>query len=145
MQYKITTTPTPDGWVYIIMFGQSPDMFADASNYSDEESSAEDPRGVRHYVLSRAGKIVQIQLHAAEGIVPNFDTDPTDTTPMPEFFGVMHGNPPVPTVLISFAPVDEGNKTAFGLSPNVYMVFDADRLAQIYITDATNVLEGVTG
>ena len=43
------------------------------------------------------------------------------------------GNPPVPTLLLQFRGEPPDNRNAYALSPNVFLTFSGDALAQLYV------------
>lgn len=143
MKYKVGLTQGEGYCVYVIMFGDTPDQFDDPADYSDDNLSAEGPNGIRHYVVTRNGKIVQIQLHEAPQVIPDLDPERPESIPMPGFHAIMRGNPPVPTLLLTFKDELPENNTAYALSPNVFLAFDDGQLAQLYITDVYNVIDDV--
>ena len=52
------------------------------------------------------------------------------------------GNPPVPTVLLQFREEPADNRTAWALSPNVFLVFQGDELAHLFVLDVYQVIAG---
>src|SRR5262249_19386278 len=115
----------------------------DVVAYSDNCVSAEDAHGVRHYVYSRDGKLVSIHLHDALRLLPYLDPDRPETLRMPGMHAVMFGNPPVPTLLLQFREQPPDNRTAYALSPNVYLIFQGPELALLYVFDVYKVIAEV--
>jgi hypothetical protein len=133
----MTLEEQPGDWVYAITFGErTPTAVERAKEYSDRCVSAEDLHKIRHFVLFKAGKIVQIQLHDALRILPHFDPERPETIRMPAVHGFMSGEPPEPTMRFSFKAEPEGSRTAYGISPDVYLVFDGPELASLYLHNA---------
>jgi hypothetical protein len=144
MRYKITLQQSNTSWVYVIAFGKdTPTDIEQIAEYSDNSVSAEDFRGVRHYVYSREGKIVQIQLHDALPILPHLDPERPESIRMPGMHAIMFGNPPVPTLLLQFREEPPNNRTAYALSQNVFLIFQGQELAHLYVTDVYAVIAGV--
>src|SRR5260370_42379463 len=130
MRVKIPLQEHRGSWVYVIAFGKdTPTDIDQVVEYSDNCVSAEDPHGVRHYVHLKDGKVVQIQLHDALRILPHLDPDHPESIRMPGMQAIMFGNPPVPTLLLQFRENPPDNRTAYALSPNVYLVFQGHELA----------------
>jgi hypothetical protein len=130
--------------VYVITIGKdTPTDMEQAAAYSDTSVSAEDLHGVRHHVYFRAGMIVQIQLHDALRILPHLDPERPESIRMPGMHAIMSGNPPKPTLLFQFREDPPDNRTAYALSPNVYLVFQGDELAQLYIFDVYSMIAEV--
>src|SRR5262245_39144565 len=136
MRYKITLQEHHGSWVYVIAFGKdTPTAIEQAMEYSDHSVSAEDAHGVQHHVYFKDGKIVQIQLHDALRILPYLDPERPETIRMPAMHAIMFGQPPVPTLLLLFKDEPPDNRTAYALSPNVFLIFQGHELAQLYVTD----------
>jgi hypothetical protein len=144
MRYKFTLQERNGSWVYVLAFGKdTPTDIDQVAKYSDSCVSAEDFRGVRHYVHSKNGKIVSIHLHDALGILPHLDPDRPETVRMPGMHAIMFGDPPVPTLLLRFREEPPDNRTAYALSPNVFLIFQGGELAQLYLTDVYQVIAEV--
>jgi hypothetical protein len=62
---------------------------------------------------------------------------------MPGMHAIMFGNPPVPTLLLNFKKEPPDNRVAYALSPNVFLLFQGDELAQLYVTDVYAVIADV--
>ena len=95
MRYRITLQEHRDDWVYVITFGEdTPTAIEQAGEYRDHFQSAEDLHGIRHFVLFKDGKIVQIQLHDALRILPHLDPERPETIRrMPGMHAIMSGEP----------------------------------------------------
>ena len=144
MRYKITLQERRGSWVYVIAFGKdTPTDIEQVAAYSDNCVSAEDPHGVRHFVHFKDGKIVQIQLHDALRILPHLDPERPESIRMPGMHATMFGNPPVPTLLLQFTEEPANNRTAHALSPNVYLVFRGQELAQLYVVNVYAMIADV--
>ncbi|MBN2390105.1 MAG: hypothetical protein JXR84_05255 [Anaerolineae bacterium] len=125
MYYKFALEKHDDYWVYTLTFEKNiPTTVGQANEYADDCISAEDKHGIRHYVLLKGGKIVQIQLHQALQIMPYLDPDDPASIRMPAMQAIMFGNPLAPSLLLVFKESGLQDATAYGLSPNVYLVFD---------------------
>jgi hypothetical protein len=130
--------------VYVLSFGKdTPSAIDEVIAYSDGCVGASDFRGVRHHVYSRAGKIVSIHLHDALGILPDIDPDRPETIRMPKMHAIQFGNPPVPTLLLRFREEPPDTRTAYALSPHVFLIFQDCALAQLYVTDVYRVFAEV--
>lgn len=144
MRYKITLQEHHGSWVYVIAFGKdTPTAIEQAAEYSDHSVSAEDAHGVRHHVYFKDGKIVQIQLYDALRLLPHLDPARPETIRMPAMHAIMFGQPPVPTLLLLFKDEPPDNRTAYALSPNVFLIFQGRELAQLYVTDVYAVIAEV--
>ena len=144
MHYKITLQEHGGSWVYVIAFGKdTPTGVDEIAGYSDNSVSAEDPHGIRHSVHLKEGKIRQIQLHDALRILPGLDPARPETIRMPGMHAIMFGDPPVPTLLLAFRPEPPDNRTAYAISPNVYLIFQGRELAQLYVFDVYAVIPDV--
>lgn len=144
MYYKITLEEHDNNWVYVITLEKNtPTTTEQANKYADECLSAEDKHGIRHYVLRKGGKIVQIQLHQVLRILPHLNPKDPASIRMPAVEAIMFGKPQVPSLLIVFKESNIQKLTAYGLSPNVYLVFDGADLARLYITDVYAVVADV--
>lgn len=136
MRYRFTLQQRDGSWVYVLCFGRdTPTEIEDVVAYSDNCVSAMDAKMVRHYVYSKAGKLVSIHLHDALRLVPYMDPNRPETIRMPGMRSVMFGNTPVPTLLLQFREEPPDNRTAYALSPDVFLIFQGDELAQLYVTD----------
>jgi hypothetical protein len=144
MHYKFRLEKINGSWVYVIAFGKdTPTEPERAAEYSDHCHSAVDLHGIRHFVFLKAGKIVQIQLHDALRILPHLDPEHSETIRGPEMRAIKTGEPPQPTLLIEFKPYPLKSRTAYGLSPNVYLVFHDGELAELYIHDVYAMIADV--
>lgn len=144
MRYSFTLQERASSWVCVLAFGKdTPTDIEQVIAYSDSSVSAEDFRRVRHYVYSKHGKIVSIHLHDATGILPHFDPGHPETVRMPGMHATMFGNPPVPTLLLQFRQQPPDNRKAWAISPNVFMIFQGEELAQLYVTDVYSVIPEV--
>jgi hypothetical protein len=144
MRYKITLQEHHGSWIYVIAFGKdTPTPIEEAAAYSDNCVSAEDLHGIRHSVYFKDGKIVQIQLHEARRILPQLDPERPESIRMPAMRAILFGQPPVPTLLLSFKEEPPDNRVAYALSPNVFLVFHGDELAHLYVTDVYAVIADV--
>jgi hypothetical protein len=144
MRYRFTLQERDGSWVYVLCFGKdTPTEVEDVVAYSDNSVSAEDSHGVRHYVYSKAGKLVSIHLHDALRLLPYLDPARPETVRMPGMQAIMFGNPPVPTLLLMFRQESPDNRTAYALSPNVFLIFQGSELAQLYVTDVYAVIRDV--
>ena len=143
MRCRMTLQEHHDSWVYVITFGNdTPTAIEQAEKYSDDSHSAEDLHGIRHFVLFKGSKIVQIRLHDALRILPHLDPERPETIRrMPGMHAIMDGKPPVPALLISFKPEPTENRTAYGLSSDVFLVFNGPELASVYISNAKNIID----
>jgi hypothetical protein len=144
MRYKITLQKRDGSWVYVIAFGKdTPTEIEHIAGYSDNCVSAEDGLGIRHHVYSKNGKIVQIQLHEARRILPQLDPERPESIRMPAMRAIMFGQTPVPTLLLSFKETPPDTRVLYALSPNVFLAFQDDELAQLYVTDVYTVIADV--
>jgi hypothetical protein len=144
MRYKITLQESDGSWVYVIAFGKdTPMRMEEAAKYSDNDVSGEDMNGVRHHVLFKDGKIVQIHLHDALRLLPHLDPERTETIRMPSMHAIMFGQQPVPTLLLKFREEPPDTRTLYALSPNVFLAFRGHELAQLYVTDVYSVIAEV--
>ena len=145
MHYKITLEELGDYWTYVLTLDKNtPTTLRGAAEYADEHISAEDKHGIRHYVLLKQKKIVQIQLHHALQIMPHLNPGDPSSLQMPTFHAIMFGRHQVPTLLIVFKEFTPKELAAYALSPNVFLVFDeAEHLARLYVTDVYTVLNDV--
>ena len=144
MRYKFTLQERNGSWVYVLNFGKdTPTEIEDVVAYSDNYVSAEDAHGVRHYVYSKGGKLVSIHLHDALRLLPYLDPARPETLRMPGMQAIMWGNPPAPTMLLQFRAEPPGNRTAYALSPNVYLIFRGRELALLYVFDVYSVIAEV--
>jgi hypothetical protein len=144
MRYRFTLQERNGAWVYVLCFGKdTPTEIEDVVAYSDNCVSAEDAHGVRHYVYSRDGKLVSIHLHDALRFLPYLDPARPETLRMPGMHAIMFGNPPVPTLLLQFRAKPPDNRTAYALSPDVYLTFQGGELALLYIFDVYRVIAEV--
>jgi hypothetical protein len=76
MRYRFTLQERDGSWVYVLCFGKdTPTEIKDVVAYSDNCVSAEDAHRVRHYVYTRADKIVSIHLHDALRLLPHLDPE----------------------------------------------------------------------
>ena len=107
-----------------------------AARFSDHNVSAQDKLGIRHFVYFKQGKIIQIQLHDALRLFPHFDPKRPETIRMPEMHAITSGDPPEHTLLMLFKQDPLESRTAYALSPNVFLLFHGDELAQVHVTDA---------
>ncbi len=78
---------------------------------------------------------MQIPLHDARRILPHMDPERPETVRMPAMHAIMFGNPPKPTLLMQFREEPPDNRTAYGLCPNVYLIFQGGELAQLHVVD----------
>jgi hypothetical protein len=141
MRYRITLQKHQGFWVHVITFGNdTPTAMEQIEKYSDDCVSAQDLHGVRHFVFFKDRKIVQIQLHDALRILPNLDPEHPETVRMPGMHAIMFGEPPVPTLLISYKQEPLENRTAYGLSPHVFLVFNGPDLASLYVIDVNKTI-----
>jgi hypothetical protein len=62
---------------------------------------------------------------------------------MPAMDAIMFGNPPVPTLLLRFREEPPDSRTAYALSPNVFLIFQGSELADLYVTDVYAVIADV--
>jgi hypothetical protein len=144
MRYKFTIQERNGAVVYVLSFGNDTPMpIAEVIAYSDNHASAEDPHGTRHYVYSKAGKIVSIHLHDVPRLLPHFDRARPETIRMPEMHAIRFGDPPVPTLLLRFRPDPPDNRTAYTIAPNVFLVFQGEELAELYVTDVYRLIAEV--
>jgi hypothetical protein len=144
MRYKFTLQERNGSWIDVLSFGKgTPTDIEEVARYSDSSVSAEDLHGTRHEVYFKAGKIVSIHLHDALRIHPHLDPERPETIRMPGMHAIMFGDPPVPTLLLLFREEPPDNRTACALSPNVFLVFQGDELAQLYVTDVYKVIPEV--
>lgn len=144
MKYRFTLQQRNGSWVYVICLGQdTPTEIEDVVAYSDDCVSAEDAYGVRHYVYSKAGKLVSVHLHDALRLLPDLDPDQPETLRMPGMHAIMFGHPPVPTLLVQFRAEPPDTRTAYALSPNVFLIFQGRELALLYVFDAYKVIAEV--
>jgi hypothetical protein len=144
MRYRFTLQERDCSWVYVLCFGKdTPTEIEDVAAYSDECVSADDAYGVRHFVHFKAGKLVSIHLHDALRLLPYLDPARPETLRMPGMQALMFGNPPVPTLLLQFRPEPPDNRTAFALSPNVFLIFQGRELALLYVLDVYAVIAEV--
>ena len=144
MYYRVTLEEFDGDWVFILALKKgTPETIQQALDYADDSVSAEDKHGIRHYVLYKDGKIVQIHLYRALDIIPHPDPGNPASIPMPRMDAIMFGASPKPTLLITFKEGGKRDKTAYGLSPNVFLTFDGDDLAYLYIIDVYSVLSDV--
>jgi len=136
MRYRFTLQERDGSWVYVLCFGKdTPTEIDEVVAYSDDHVSAEDAQRGRHYVYSKAGKLVSIHLHDALRLLPYLDPDRPETIRMPAMQAIMFGNPPVPTLLLQFREEPPDNRNAYALSPNVFLIFQGSALSQLYVTD----------
>src|SRR5271166_1106983 len=136
MHYKITMQEQNDSWVYVITFGKNtPTAIEQAAEFSDNSVRSQDLLGIRHYVYFKHGKIVQIQLHDALRILPHLNPERPETICMPEMLATRTGEPPVPTLLMKFKQEALENRVAYALSPNVFLLFHGNELAQLHVTN----------
>ncbi|QDU07330.1 hypothetical protein [Gimesia aquarii] len=63
---------------------------------------------------------------------------------MPPMHAIMHGDPPIPTLLLNFKEGPPDNHTAYVVAPNVFLLFHQGKLAQLYVTDVYNSMEEVS-
>ena len=144
MRYRFTLQERASSWVYVLCFGKdTPTEIEDVVAYSDNCVSAEDAYGVRHHVYSRGGKLVSIHLHDALRLLPYLNPGRPETLRMPGMRAVMFGDPPVPTLLLQFREEPPDNRTAYALSPNVFLIFQGQELAQLYVFDVYKVIADV--
>lgn len=144
MYYKFTLEELHDYWVFVLTLDRdTPATIKEANEYADDQHSAEDDRGTRHYVLLKEKKIVQIQLHQALQILPYLNPDDPSSIKMPALHAIVFGNRAVPTLLIVFKEFNPPTLTAHALNPNVFLVFDGTDLARLYVLDVYSVLNDV--
>jgi hypothetical protein len=144
MRYRFSLQQRQGAWVYVLNFGkETPTDVGEILAYCDDNVSGEDPCGVRHFVYFKDGKLVSIQLHDALRLVPYVDPARPDTLRMPGLHPLMLGNPQKPSLLIQFRDEPPDNRTAYAISPNVYLVFHGTELAQLYIFDVHAVIADV--
>jgi hypothetical protein len=144
MYYKFTLEELDHDWAFVMTFDKNtPTTIKQANEYADEHLNAEDTHGIRHYVLLKGKRIIQIQLHQALKILPHLNPNDPSSIRMPAIQAIKFGNPPVPSLLIVFKEFNPQKLTAYGLSPNVFLVFDEAVLARLYITDVYSVMTNV--
>lgn len=144
MRYRFTLQQRGGSWVYVLCFGKdTPTEIEDVEAYSDNCVSAEDAHGVRHFVYSKDGYLVAVALHDALRLLPYLDPERPETLRMPGMHAVMFGDPPVPTLLLQFREQPPDNRTAYGLSPNVFLIFQGPELALLYVFDVYKVIAEV--
>jgi hypothetical protein len=144
MRYKFTLQKRDGSWVYVLSFGKdTPTEIEQVVQYSDGGASAEDMHGTRHHVYTKGGKIVSIHLHDPLRILPHIDPDRPETIRMPGMQAIMFGNPPSPTLLLRFREEPPDNRTAYALSPHVFLTFQGGELAHLYVTDVYEVIPDV--
>jgi hypothetical protein len=144
MRYRFTLQERDGSWVYVLGFGKdTPTQIEQVVEYSDSYVSAEDHRGVRHYVYTQDGKIVSIHLHDVTSILPHIDPNRPETLRMPAMHAILFGNPPVPTLLLRFREEPTDTRTMWALSPNVFLVFHDGELAHLYVADVYSVIAEV--
>jgi hypothetical protein len=54
---------------------------------------------------------------------------------MPEMIATQAGDPPAPALIMRFKEDPLENRVAYGLSPNVYLLFLGNELAQVHVMD----------
>jgi|SRR5262245_37126370 len=134
MRYRFTLQQRNNSWMYVLCFGKdTPTELEDVEAYSDSSVSAEDAHGVRHYVYSKGGYLVSVVLHDALRLLPHLDPERPETLRMPRMQAIMFGNPPSPTLLLQFREQPPDNRTAYALSPNVYLIFQGTELGLLYV------------
>jgi hypothetical protein len=57
----------------------------------------------------------------------------------------MTGEPPEPTLFIMFKEDPVETRTAYGISANVFLVFQGDELAYVFVTNAPSIIEDTAG
>ncbi|QDT42751.1 hypothetical protein Pan241w_28400 [Gimesia alba] len=145
MYYKQTLQNNGDCWIYVIAFGENtPRSIKEIEHSSDTHLSAEDMHGIRHYVYFKNEYIVQIQLYDAVEIIADLNPEIPESFKMPSMHAIMHGDPPVPTLLLNFNEGPPDNQIAYVLAPNVFLLFHQGKLAQLYVTDVYNSIEEVS-
>lgn len=144
MYYKFTLEELDDSWAYVLTLNKhAPTTIKEANTYADEHLSAADPYGIRHFVLLRRKKIVQIQRHQVLRLLPQLNPNEPASIQMPTIHAIMFGTPAVSSLLIAFKDSHPQTATAYGISPNVFLVFDNAELAHLYITDVYTVIADV--
>jgi hypothetical protein len=144
MYYKVTLQEYDSNWVYVLTLKKgTPERAEQALTYADDYVSAADKHGIRHYVLYKDGKIIQIQLFQALDILPHTDPGNPASIGIPGMNAIMFGQPPKPTLLITFKEGGQRDGTAYALSPDVFLTYDGDELAYVYILDVYSVLSDV--
>ena len=144
MRYRFTLQERDGAWVYVHCFGKdTPTEIEEVVAYADNCVTAQDAQGARHYVYSKSGKLVSIHLHDALRLLPYLDPARPETIRMPGMQAIMFGNPAVPTLLLQFRQEPPDNRTAYALSPNVFLIFQGPELSQLYVTDVYAVIADV--
>ncbi len=142
--YKFTLEELGSDWAFVMTFDpKAPATIEQANEYADQCHSAEDKHGIRHWVLLKEGKIVQIQLHRALQLLPHLNPSNPSSIRMPALYTIKWGNPPLPSLLIVFKEYNPPKLTAYALDPNVFLVFAEDVLARLYIRDIDSVIPNV--
>jgi hypothetical protein len=144
MRYRFTLQQHGGSWLYVLCFGRdTPTEIQDVEAFSDDCVSAEDAYGVRHFVYSRGGYLVAIALHDALRLLPYLDPKRPDTLRMPAMHAIRFGDPAMPTLLLQFREQPPDNRTAYALSPNVFLILQGPELALLYVFDVYKIIAEV--
>ena len=143
MRYRFTLQERDGAWVYVHCFGKdTPTEIEEVVAYADNCVSAQDAQGARHYVYSKSGKLVSIHLYDALRLLPYLDPARPETIRMPGMQRSCSATPPC-LVCSQFRQEPPDNRTAYALSPNVFLIFQGPELSQLYVTDVYAVIADV--